>query len=139
MGTSVSSAIHVFATSDDGTRAALATAIPLARGSNARLIVDIPRVLPYALTTGDLAAPIAFVAKRYGRLLRELDGDAQIRICLCRTPGDVAGRLLAIDDAVVIGGPSGWWLPSREERLARRLRRRGHHVVFVPTATWRAR
>jgi hypothetical protein len=42
-------AIHVLATTLEGTRAALATAIPLARGSGSRLIVIVPKVVSYAV------------------------------------------------------------------------------------------
>jgi hypothetical protein len=41
--------VHVLATGVDGTRGALATAIPLARGSRARVAVMVPQVVPYPL------------------------------------------------------------------------------------------
>src|SRR5258707_571158 len=41
--------IQVIATTSEGTRAALATAVPLARGLAAKLVLIVPRIVPYAV------------------------------------------------------------------------------------------
>jgi hypothetical protein len=123
--------VHVITTTIAGTRAALLAAVPLARGSHARLVILTPQVVPYPLSLAEPVDSSAFAVERYRRVVRELDGDAQIRVCICRQPDDVLWRLLPARATVVVGGPAGWWRASREERLARRLAHRGHHVIFA--------
>jgi hypothetical protein len=122
--------VFVVATTPDGTRAALAAAVPLARGSRARLVLLVPQVVPYPWPVDGPPETTAFAERRYRDLVREADGEAEIKICLCRTPNDV---LLVIPPAstVVVGGPAGAVLPSREERLTHHLTRLGHHTVFA--------
>lgn len=134
------STIHVVATTFEGTGAALAAAVPLAKGSRARLVVLVPRVVPYAVDIDDAADASAFFAKRYKAVVEELGGEAQIQVCVCRSIDEVVALLQAMDSEIVIGGPAGRWLTSPEERFANRLSRLGRRVVFVasgPNTTWR--
>jgi len=124
--------IRVLATTFDGTRAALTAAIPLTRGSGARLVVLVPQVVPYPLALDAPAEPASFTAERYRTLLRRMRAEAEIRVCLCRHADDVLLQLLPSHATVVVGGAAGTWRASREERLARRLTHLGHHVVFAP-------
>ncbi len=125
--------IEVFATTSDGTRAALAAAVPLARGARARLIVTVPQIVPYplALERPDTSRP--FVVARYRRLLNEMEAgaDAHINVCLCRRLADAIARGLSPGATVVIGGRSGRWMSSREQRLARDLTSAGYRVLFA--------
>jgi hypothetical protein len=123
--------VYVIATRFDGTRAALAAAIPLARGSRARLVVLVPQIVPYPLAVDGPADATVFVERRYCDLVHEMDGEAEIKIFLCRTPNDVL-RVIPPASTVVVGGASGSVLPSREERLTRRLTHLGHRVIFAP-------
>ncbi len=125
-------ATYVVATGAAGSRAALATAIPLARGLGTRLVVLIPHIVPYPLSVDGPVDSTAFVARRYREVVLELNGEADIRVCLCRRVDEVILQLLPPASTVVVGGRAGRWLPSREERLARALSRRGHHAVFAP-------
>lgn len=122
--------VYVVATTVHGTRAALAAGVPLARGSRARLVVLVPQVVPYPLPVDGPADPTLFAERRYRDLVREADGDAEIKICLCRTPNDVL-QTLPPASTVVVGGHAGTVLPSREERLAHHLTRLGHQAVFA--------
>ena len=122
--------VFVVATTINGTRAALAAAVPLARGSLARLVVLVPQVVPYPLAVDAPADITAFNERRHRDLVREADAEAEITVCLCRTPNDVL-HTIPPESTVVIGGPSGSVLPSREERLSRHLTRMGHHTVFA--------
>lgn len=124
--------VHTIATCFEGTRAALVAAIPLARGSCARLIVLVPVVVPYPLPVDGPADSTAFAAERYRDLVHELDGEAQVCVCLCRDPDDVIRRMLPSHATVVVGGAAGTWRASREERLARRLTHLGHRAIFSP-------
>jgi len=124
--------VYVIATSFEGTRAALVAAIPLARGSRARLMLLVPQVVPYPLPVDGPVDSTTFAAERYRDLVHALGGEAQLRVCLCRHADDVVWRMLPVRSTVVVGGPAGRWRASREERLARRLTHLGHHVIFAP-------
>jgi hypothetical protein len=126
------STLHVITTTFEGTRAALRAAIPMARGSQVRLVILVPQVVPYPLPLDGPADSTSFPVRRYGDLVRALDGEARVRVCLCRRVDDVVLRLLPAGSAVVLGGAAGVWLASPEERLARRLTHSGHHVIFAP-------
>jgi hypothetical protein len=125
--------IHVLATSIDGTRAALATAVPLARGSSARLVVLVPQIVPYPLAVDRPTDATCFTERRYRDMVEKTGGEAAIQVCLCRTIRDIE-RVIPRTTTVVLGGPSGAVLASREERLARRLTRLGYHTVFAAVA-----
>jgi len=123
--------IHAIATTFDGTRAALATAVPLARGLGAKLVLIVPRIVPYPADLEVPADSAEFFAKRYRTVVEELEGDARIEVCVCRTVDDIVAKLMRVDSQIVIGGPAGRWLTSPEERFANRLSRLGRRVVFV--------
>jgi hypothetical protein len=123
--------LYVIATRFEGTRPALETAIPLARGSRARLVLLVPQIVPYPLPVDGPAEATAFVERRYCDLVHEMDGEAAIKILLCRTLNDVLA-VIPRAATVVVGGASGSVLPSREERLTRCLTHLGHRVIFTP-------
>jgi hypothetical protein len=128
-------AIHVFATTFEATRVALSTAVPLARGSAARLILIVPRVISYARPAGesaDSADSTDFMERRYRDLVRDIDYDAHVQLFMCRRVEDIVRQLLPTGATIVVGGRAGSWLPTEETRLVRRLTTLGHHVVFVP-------
>lgn len=126
--------IYVVATDYTGTRAGLTAAIPLAKGAGARLVLLVPHVVPYPLPVDQPVDSGQFVVRRYRDLVAELNGVVQIRLCLCRRPGDVLSQL-SPSATVVLGGPAGRWVPSAAVRLARRLAHLGHRVVFTPVDT----
>jgi hypothetical protein len=123
--------VYVVATTFTGTRPALEAAIPLAKGSRARLVVLVPQVVPYPLPVDVPTEATAFTEGRYRDLVHEMNGEAEIKVCLCRTPRDVV-QTIPPASTVVLGGPTGAVLPSREERLTRRLTHIGHRVIFAP-------
>ena len=123
---------HVMATTFEGTEAALTAAVPLARGSGSRLLVLVPQIVPYPLPLDAPAEPVSFTAERYRSLLHQRHAEAEVRVCLCRHADDVLFHQLPTHSTVVVGGTAGIWFASREERLAGRLNRLGHRVVFAP-------
>ena len=126
------SVVYVVATSLEGTRAALAAGIPLARGSRARLVVLVPQIVPYPIPLDRPVDSPDFVVERYRDLVRDQGLDAEIRVCLCRHADDVLWQALPAKATVVVGGSAGRWRSSHEERLARRLTHLGYQVVFAP-------
>jgi putative OmpL-like beta-barrel porin-2 len=127
--------VHVIATTFDGTRAALATAIPLAKGSGARLVMLVPRVVSYAADVENSVEGSAYFAKRYEALVHELGGAADVEVCLCRSIDDVVAKVAGARSRVIVGGPVGRWLTSPEERFASRLIRAGCPVIFAASGT----
>src|SRR5262249_29351427 len=115
--------IHVFATTFDGTRAALAAAVPLARGSSAKLVLIVPRIVPYPLELDAPCESTTFVVKQYAAAIERLGGNATIDVCACRRLDDIVTRVVAAGSTIVVGGPVGRWLTTPEERLANRLSR----------------
>ena len=53
-------------------------------------------------------------------------------IYLCRDRVETLTAVLSPHSLVVIGGRKRWW-PTAEKRLARKLRRAGHEVIFTET------
>ena len=125
--------IHVLATTPGATRAAIAAAVPLARGAGARLLVLVPHALPPPIDRDERLDSTALVVDAYRDLVAELGGDGAVRLCLCSRPEDVS-RLLPEHATIVVGGMPPRWLPTSETRLARRMAALGPHVIMV--ACW---
>jgi hypothetical protein len=123
--------IHVIATTFEGTRAALATAVPLAKGSCAKLLVVVPCIVPYSVGLDDHCEDATFFVNGYKHLIEQLGGGATIDVCRCRRTEDVVTKVDVPRSIVVLGGPVGRWLTSPEERFANRLTRSVHTVIFV--------
>jgi hypothetical protein len=124
--------MYVIATTLAGSRAALTAAIPLARGSGARLVVLVPHIVPYPIAVDGPVDSTAFASRQYRDLVRNLGGEAEVRLCCCRRVDDVISQTLRSRSTVVVGGPAGRWRASGAERWARRLTHLGHHVIFAP-------
>jgi hypothetical protein len=122
--------LQVLATTEEGTRLALAEATRLANGTHARVLLLVPRVVPFFLPAGGEQEAIA-IADRYRALASEVGVDARVRLCLCRRLDDVFRWMLGPGARIVIGGRRRWWWLTSAERIARRLQRQGHQVVFA--------
>src|SRR5262249_45064062 len=123
--------VHVIATTFGGTRAALAAAVPLAKGSNARLVVIVPRIISYHAELDSQGDSSSFFVKRYQDLVEELGGAASIQVCVCRSLDGIVDLLRATPSTVVVGGPAGGGVGAPGGRVAHRLTRMGRRVVFV--------
>ena len=126
-------AVHVLATSADGTRAALMAAGAHARDLEARIVLLVPNVVPYAQALDHPADSVGFVADRFRTLAVELDVEVTIRVCLCRPEHASLAPLLPRDAVILVGGRTRRWWSTREQRLADALRRTGRRVLFVRT------
>jgi hypothetical protein len=56
-----------------------------------------------------------------------------VRLFLCRDRDETLAKVLGRHSLVVLGGTRKWWRFTAEKRLARKLRRAGHKVVFIET------
>jgi hypothetical protein len=107
--------------------------VPLARGSQRPLTVVVPKIVDYPQSTDEAADAAAAAVEDYKEFIDELDGNGSVRLCLCRSVDDLIERMTAPNMTIVVGGPSGRWRMSPEERFANRLSRRGRRVVFAST------
>lgn len=117
------------------TGAALRTAAQLAHGLSARICLLALECVPYPLPLDQPAAGVAFLEQRFRALLETTRAESAAHpvqtvasLLLCRDPWDTLRTLLPPQSVVVIPARSRWW-PQPEDRLARRLRAAGHHVV----------
>jgi hypothetical protein len=122
--------LQVLATTEEGTRLALAEAMRLAGGADARVLLLVPRIVPF-LSTPDSRLEAIAIADRYRAIAVEAGVDARVRLCFCRRLDDIFRWMLGPGARIVIGGRRRRWWPTAAERVARRLERQGHHVVFA--------
>ena len=127
--------LHVIATTCTGTVSALKAAQQIADTRRARVVLLVPRVVSFTLSLDQPDEDPVAIAESYRTIVDQAGIEANVRVCFCREPRDVFGRLLIDNADVVVGGRRGRWWPSPEERLARRLTAEGHHVTFADVET----
>lgn len=125
--------IQVIATTYDGTRAAIETAALLARASGAPLSVLVPRIAAPLNTAVEADDDTTAAAEDYRLFVEQLGAEGHVRICHCAAIDDLIAQLTSPGMMLVVGGPSGRWFMSPEERFANRLSRLGRRVLFAST------
>jgi hypothetical protein len=121
--------ITVVFTKPRATLRAMRRAGRLAAGLGAELRIIVPRIVP---GTGQWQ----FHAGNGFRLphLRTIVGvekiGTRIDVRHCRDRWQMLQQELSPQSIVVMGGSSRWWWPTRESRLAQKLRAAGHTVLF---------
>src|SRR5450631_3341773 len=121
--------IVVLHTEAEATVSALKMAAELASGLAPIRLLAI-QVIPYPLSLDAPPVSVEFLEKRFSNMTSEAGVDAFIDIRLARDAADVVESELGPHCVVVIGGRRQWW-PTASMRLARRLERLGHQVVFT--------
>jgi hypothetical protein len=125
--------IFVVFTSVEATLAALKEAGNLANSLGARITLLVPQVVPYPLPLETPPVLVEFNEKRFRVIARESPVETNVRVYLCRDKVQTLISVLDPGSIVVLGGRKRRWWPSRDEALARELRRAGHEVVFTET------
>jgi hypothetical protein len=121
--------IVVLHTNPKETLGALKMAAELASGLAPVRLLAIQTV-PYPLSLEAPPVSTEFLENRFSKLASDAAVNASVEIRLGRDTGDVLESGLGPHSVVVIGGRRRWW-PSATMRLARRLERSGHQVVFT--------
>src|SRR5579862_895930 len=85
--------IYVVATTDRGTQAALAAAARYASDLDARIVLLVPHVVPYAQSLEHPADAPAFSGERFREFADTLGLDTTIRVCVCRSASSVTALL----------------------------------------------
>jgi hypothetical protein len=124
--------ISVVFTSVESTLAALKTAGTLANRLAGHITLIVPQVVPYPLPLESPPVLLDWNERRLKVLADQSPVDTKVNLYLCRDHLETLNSVLKPHSIVVIGGPNGWW-PTKEKKLARRLRRAGHEVIFTET------
>jgi hypothetical protein len=121
--------IVVIFTTVDATVSALNRAATLAESLGARITLVSPQVVPYPLPLTSPPVLLDFQERRLREIAAESRVDVRVQLYLCRDELETLKRVLKPKSIVVIGGRRRWW-PTREQRLAHKLRS-DHEVVFA--------
>lgn len=124
--------LDVVFTSVEPTLAALRKAGALASRRNGRITLVVPQIVPYPLPLKTPPVLIEFNERRFRIIASESPVETTVRIYLCRDPLEALTGVLQPHSIVVLGGRRSWW-PTAEKRLANKLRRVGHEVIFTET------
>lgn len=125
--------IVVVFTGNSGTRAALNAAGAMARGLNTRVRLVAPQAIPYAYPLNQSPVAVGFTEQFLADLVgKAANGSTEtaVEIYLCRDRLRTVLGVLKPNSLVVIGGRKSIW-PTKESRLARKLRSNGHEVIFA--------
>jgi hypothetical protein len=124
--------VQVVFTSVPATLAALKAAAGLASRLKARVNLVVPQVVPYPCPLDSPPVLLDFNERRFRTIAAESQIDTTVQLYLCRDRWETLKNVLKPRSLVVVGGRKRWW-PTHEERLAAKLRRAGHEVVFAET------
>ena len=123
--------IMVVFTTVPATLIALEQGGQLAQQLGARIRIVVPHVVPYPLPIDRPPVDPEFRLRRFRTVSIQGAIETQIEVRLCRDSDHAVMQGLPPRSVILIGGRKRWW-PTRERRLAKRLARVGHHVIFVP-------
>jgi len=125
--------IVVIFTSSSATIAALMRAGSLAKSLNADIKLVVPQVVPFPLPLTSPPVLLDFQESRFREIAEGIPVEIRVHLYLCRDKLETLKEVLQPRSLVVVGGRKRVW-PTREERLARRLRRAGHDVIFTESS-----
>ena len=123
--------VEVIYTSDEGTKQALRKAWSLARDLSARVRLVFVYPVSYTLPLGRPADSLPFLQGKLVKLASNFPGEASVHIILCREFFRSVQDTLPPNSLVVLGGRRRWWWPTKGEWMGKRLKKLGHHVIFV--------
>jgi hypothetical protein len=131
-GLTVGLNISVVFTSVAATLAALKQAGSLANRLGAHITLVVPQIVPRPLPLDSPPVLVDWNENRFRTIASETPVDTAVQIYLCRDRWETLASVLKPHSLVVIGGRKRWW-PTAESRLANKLRKAGHEVVFTET------
>jgi hypothetical protein len=124
--------IAVVFTSVESTLTALKEAGNLANSLGARITLVVPQVVPHPLPLETPPVLVEFNENRFRVMASQSPVETSVQIYLCRDRLQTLASALKPGSIVVLGGRKRWW-PTKDETLARQLRRAGYEVLFKET------
>lgn len=112
------------------TLTALKTAANLAQDLSARVRLLVLEVVPYPLPLERPDVTLPFTHRRFRTIAERASVETSIDIHLVRDREKSIESLLEPHSVVVLGAHRSWW-PTATARLAKRLARAGHQVVYA--------
>lgn len=122
--------ISVVFTSAELTPAALKEAANLASGPEDRITLLVPQVIRFPLQLDTPPVGVEFCEQRCREMVSQIRVETSVQIYLCRDKLQTLLSVLKPQSLVVLCGRKRRWWPTRDEVLARALRRAGHEVIF---------
>jgi hypothetical protein len=124
--------IAVVFTSVGSTLAALKEAGKLANDLGACIRLLVAQVVPHPLPLEAPPVLVEFNENRFRVIANESRVETSVQVYLGRDRFETLTSVLKSGSIVVLGGRKRWW-PTKDELLARRLRRAGYEVIFKET------
>lgn len=125
--------ISVVFTTVESTLSALKEAGTLASSLGARITLLVPQVVPYPLPLETPPVLLEFNERRFRVIASQSPVETGVQIYLCRDRVQTLTSVLIPGSIVVLGGRRRFWWPTRDQVLARQLRRAGLEVIFKET------
>ncbi len=130
--------VNVIYTGLSATRAALGAAAYFATDLGARIRLIVLRPIPDLLPLDHPPVSMRFDRERMLAFVDENTTDASLLMCYCRDEVNAVryllesnGHFLRSSSIIVIGGKKRRWFPTKAQRIAGKLEKAGHQVVFV--------
>lgn len=121
--------ISVIFTAVEPTLFALKEAGALADNLGASISLVVPHVVPYPLPLHHSRVMAVFNERKFRVIAGQSRVETSVILYLCRDRMATLKVVLKPHSLVIVGGRKRWW-PTKEQRLARELRRAGHEVIF---------
>lgn len=122
--------ITVVFTSMEETVLALKKAETLAESLGARITLIVPQIVPYPLPLTSPPVLLDFQENRFRKIAALSSVDITVQLYLCRDGLDTLKQVLKPHSLIVVGGRRRFW-PTQAKRLAGKLRKAGHEVIFT--------
>jgi hypothetical protein len=122
--------VVVMFTDVPGTLRALKAAAEFAHNLNGRIRLLAAQVVPFPLPLESPQVSKEFNELRFQTIARHSCIETRVEVYVCRDREEAFCQALQTEALVVIGAHRSWW-PTAEKALARKLRRKGHHVIVV--------
>jgi hypothetical protein len=126
------SSVFVIFTSTTGTLKALEKAAEVVTPFDARIMIIAVQVVPFPLPLDRPPVPFEFIIRRFRDMATRFPKKTRVSAYVCRDQIEALKQILPPGSPIVIGIRKTWW-PTRDRRLARKLRRAGHEVTLVET------
>ena len=122
--------VAVIFTCPEATIRALRRTGALLRGLNARIDLIATQTVPYPLAVDNPPISVGFSEARLLDVARRSQVETTVSLYLCRSRLQMLTSVLNRGSLVVLGTRKTW-LPTWEQKLARKLECAGHRVILV--------